>query len=189
MLGKAKAKATAAKEIAKDKVSPPSKRCDLSQQYFVHANPRCVRQARSLEARASASTARESTTTHEPEVEDGGEVSPPAFTDGGHEKEALPQGWEQAVSRSTGDTCAALPHPPQCAPTTGHSARRYYINQLTGESSYDYPTAPATDEVGLGMPSSPFIIGESVMFQGDAEGADEPATIVNIRRPQTFICL
>ena len=46
-------------------------------------------------------------------------------TDGGNE--ALPPGWEEAVSRSTGDT--------------------YYVNSVSGFSTFDRPTAPAAEAV------------------------------------------
>jgi hypothetical protein len=45
----------------------------------------------------------------------------------------LPDGWESAISRSTGEV--------------------YYVNQITGESTYDSPAAAATAETGLGTPS------------------------------------
>ena len=40
----------------------------------------------------------------------------------------LPAGWEAAESRSSGDT--------------------YFVNSLTGESTYDRPTAPAAEAAG-----------------------------------------
>ena len=46
-------------------------------------------------------------------------------TDGGNE--VLPPGWEVARSRSTGDT--------------------YYVNSVTGFSTFDRPTTPAAEAV------------------------------------------
>ena len=52
------------------------------------------------------------------------QLAPPAFG-GGPEEDALPAGWEAAVSRSTGET--------------------YYINSVTGASQYDRPIADEED--------------------------------------------
>jgi DNA-binding transcriptional MerR regulator len=52
------------------------------------------------------------------------QLAPPAFG-GGPEEDALPAGWEAAVSRSTGET--------------------YYINSVTGASQYDRPMADEED--------------------------------------------
>ena len=42
----------------------------------------------------------------------------------------LPAGWESTVSRSTGET--------------------YYVNTVTGETTYDWPQSPAEDELAVG---------------------------------------
>jgi hypothetical protein len=74
-------------------------------------------------------------------VEDGTASSPPQihvvgqFGTAAVETPALPQGWVTSVSRSSGET--------------------YYVNQMTGESTYDRPTAQATHETGLGTPPAP----------------------------------
>ena len=71
-------------------------------------------------------------------------------------QEPLPAGWETATSRTTGDV--------------------YFVNQLTGETQFDFPEAPAVDLPSRGEELDEVALGGS--GDGDAQQeADEEAAL------------
>jgi hypothetical protein len=125
-------------------------------------------QARDAQARASA--ARDSLSTpaggggdavEPPPALVAVDAPPPAPVEGAAAAPPLPEGWETAVSRSTGDV--------------------YYVNQLTGESTYDFPTGPATDETGMGTPMGSDAAGAGEEEQGAAMEGRRESTGMNLR--------
>lgn len=76
--------------------------------------------ARASAAAEKARAALDNDENENPQLEAPPQLAPPAFGSG-PEEEALPAGWESAISRSTGET--------------------YYINTATGDTQYEWPTA------------------------------------------------
>ncbi len=70
---------------------------------------------------------------------------------------ALPAGWITQVSRSSGDT--------------------YYVNEVTGESQFEVPTAPASTPVAPPVPASPGTTAHSRSLAPLADGVAAAAAL------------